>query len=244
MVNSISDINVSIVISTIRPEKALILLTSINRQMISSGDEIILIFDLDMDNDTKSLFKIFKQTLDIITIYNNKNLGLSHNRNLGMKLAKNNFVIFFDDDTIIRENIIEGYKKKFKQNYQAIGGPLILPSFYPKLPIWLPQGLSSLFGIHTVQKRIWGGNWGIDLKFLKKHDISFQENLGRKGKGLQSADESNVLEKIGKKNGKTFFDTNLTIYHCIDKNRYKISYLIGVPARTPRKGVTIPGDGM
>lgn len=101
-----------------------------------------------------------------------------------------------------------------------------MPSFYPKLPIWLPQGLSSLFGIHTVQKKIWGGNWGIDLKFLKKHNISFQENLGRKGKGLQSADESNVLEKIGDKNGKILFDTNLIVYHCIDKGRYKISYLI------------------
>jgi glycosyltransferase involved in cell wall biosynthesis len=226
MESDISNIKVSIVISTIRPEKTLVLLASIYRQMISSGDEIILIFDLDMDDETKSLFKVFEQTLDISTIYNNKNLGLSHNRNLGMKLARNNFVIFFDDDTIIRESVIETYKKNFKQNYQAIGGPLILSSFYPKLPMWLPKGLSSLFGIHTVQKRIWGGNLGIDLKFLKKHDISFQENLGRKGEGLQSGDESNVLEKISNKNGKAVFDTNLAIYHCIDKNRYRVSYLI------------------
>jgi glycosyltransferase involved in cell wall biosynthesis len=226
MRKNILDIKISIVISTIRPEKTLILLASLYTQLLNTNDEIIVIFDLNIDDETKKLFNVFKNTIRINMIYNCKNLGLSHNRNLGINLAKNYFVVFFDDDTIIKKNVLRKYKKRFNQGYQAVGGPLILPSFCNKLPKWLPNGLSYLLGIHTVQKRIWGGNWGIDIKFFKKHDLSFQENLGRKGSGLQSGDESNILERIRANNGKTLFDTDLAIYHCIDKKRYKISYLI------------------
>lgn len=220
------DDNISVVVSTIRPEKTLILLASLYKQMQNKNDEVIVIFDLNVDPNIKALFNIFQETMQINIIYNDMNLGLSHNRNLGVDLAKNNYIVFFDDDTMVKCDILKRYKKLFSKGYVAIGGPLILPPFYPKLPKWLPSGLSSLFGIHTVQKRIWGGNWGLDIRLFKKLNLSFQENLGRRGGGLQSGDESNILEKICAVNGKTIFDNGLTIYHCIDKKRYNLTYLI------------------
>lgn len=226
MRKSFLDNDISVVISTIRPEKTLVLLASLYEQMQNRKDEVIVIFDLSVDLDIKELFNIFQETMTLNIVYNDRNLGLSYNRNLGIELAKNNFVVFFDDDTIIKRDILKRYKKLFSQGYVAIGGPLVLPAFYPELPKWLPSGLSSLFGIHTVQKRIWGGNWGIDARFFKKFNLSFQENLGRKGGCLQSGDESNILEKICAKGGKTTFDTALAIYHCIDKKRYNVTYLI------------------
>ncbi len=223
--NNKKEVSISIVISSIRPIKTLSLLVSLLK-LITAKDEIIIFFDIPISSNIKNIYKTNFEDLNLKLIFNKENQGLSHNRNSGIRRAQNDFLIFFDDDVFLDSDVIKIYRNLFIEGYQVLGGPLHLPYFYPKIPSWLPKGLSSLLGIHTIQKRIWGGNWGIDLNFIRRHNLTFQNNLGRKGKGLQSGDESNFIEQVSKKGGKILFNENLKVMHCIDMSRFSLFYLL------------------
>lgn len=222
-----NSISLTISVSTIRPIQTMALIASLVNCGLKEGDEVIIFFDIVVDKIFKNIFEQCYKRKGIHIIYNNSNLGLSHNRNRALTLSKNKYLIFFDDDTVISKDLLNKYRIAFFNNQpQIIGGPLILPSFYPKIPNWLPPLQSALLGIHGTQKRIWGGNWGIDTEYFKQHNISFQSNLGRKGKGLQSGDESSIIEQVSLLFGKVVFDKNLKLMHCIDQERYSIFYMI------------------
>jgi hypothetical protein len=220
----ITAINFSIAICSARPFSVLATLTSILPQLDQS-DEILLIFDTPVDITLRELFLFYQQRYSIQIYYNQTNKGLSYCRNLALVKAKNPFLIFFDDDVIVPLPTFNRYRLLFKTGYSLIGGPLKLPSYYKGLPWWLPVGMSSLLGIHTVQERIWGANFGFDLQIARKHSLTFQENLGRKGKGLQSGDETQFIVSYLAAEGRDCFSKELFVYHCIDINRFTFSYL-------------------
>ena len=218
--------SVSIIICSVRPLKCLLLLNSLRKNQLSSNDQIVIIFDTPISKFLRTLTEDINVNNKCEIIYNDLNQGLSYCRNLGISMAKNNYVIFFDDDVLLPSKTISGYKDLFANNYEVIGGPLQLPDFYKRMPQWLPEGYSSLLGIHTIQKRIWGGNFGFDNRLASKNCIQFNELLGRKGTGLQSGEESDFIEKLSRFNAKTIFCEDLIVYHCIEYDRFKLQYLI------------------
>jgi glycosyltransferase involved in cell wall biosynthesis len=218
-------IPLSIVICTTRPINTIALLSSLVPQL-QEYDQVIAIFDVIIEAPIRGIFSSIHPNKPIEIYYNAHNQGLSFCRNLGMYHAKNPYLIFFDDDVLLPEKVLAHYRYFFSKGLLAIGGPLKLPLFLPAIPRWLPEGFSSLLGIHTYQKRIWGANFGFHLERAIQRNIYFKESLGRKNGGLQSGDEADFLQRYVCNGEESHFLEELFVYHCIDSQRYKATYLI------------------
>ena len=97
---------VSVIIPVYNAEKYLSnSLNSIINQTLKNI-EIICINDGSFDNSLKIL-NYFKEIDNRIIIINQKNKGVNFARNEGLKIAKGQFILFFDSDDILIENALE-----------------------------------------------------------------------------------------------------------------------------------------
>ena len=62
--------------------------------------------------------------------------------------------------------------------------------------------------------------------YAKQKNITFIQNLGRKGRGLQSGDDTTFIKQYSSMNIEALFDPDIVVYHYINKDRYKLKYMI------------------
>ncbi len=86
--------------------------------------EIILIDNASTDNSFSKCKKIFP---DIVFLKNKKNVGLGA-RNLGLEIAKGNFIVFLDFDTIVEPSWLEIFINSFAFNGDGLYQPKLLES--------------------------------------------------------------------------------------------------------------------
>ncbi|WP_445250816.1 glycosyltransferase family 2 protein [Microcoleus sp. OTE_8_concoct_300] len=214
----------TIVVCTINPDSCLYLVKSLLKYI--KNDQVIIIIDGKKYDTCSDIHKLDRWQYNVTVVVTEDNCGFSYSRNLGMQKASNRYIIFFDDDIIIFKDVISRYRQLFLEGYTMLGGPLILPKSYPRIPFWLPLGLSSLLGIHTNQAKIWGGNFGFELMHSKNANLYFELDLGRKGKKLLSGEDTTFIQKYNQIHGKTKFDIDLAVEHHIKLNRFSIMYLV------------------
>ena len=106
---------VSVIIPIYNSEKYLFdsLHTIINQTL--QDIEIICINDGSFDNSLKIL-KFFKEIDNRIIIINQKNKGINSSRNAGLKVAKGEFILFFDSDDKLVSDALEKLFKFTKKN--------------------------------------------------------------------------------------------------------------------------------
>ena len=111
---------VSVIIPVYNSEKYLFnSINSIINQTLKDI-EIICINDGSLDNSLKIL-NYFKEIDNRIIIINQKNKGVNYARNEGLKIAKGQFILFFDSDDILIYNALENlFKKSVKNNLEII----------------------------------------------------------------------------------------------------------------------------
>lgn len=175
-------------------------------------------------------FDIKKELQDInvlsLVVFD-KNKGLSYARNYVIKNVKTEYVVFLDDDVQFEYNLFERYLSLFSAGYDIVGGWIKLPKEYKPLPKWLPDLYTSLLGIHATERKIWGANWGLNVRNAKDNEIYFSDTLGRKGNQLLSGEETFFIEEYKRRvSEKVIFDDDILVYHYIPQNRYKLKYLI------------------
>lgn len=213
----------TVAICTINPLTAIGMLNSL--LSFSQGNQILVI--LDGRRYFNDGLNRFAHDHNIQLIINEENKGLSYSRNVAMNNASCEYIVFLDDDVVLGSDIIAVYASYFDQGYDMLGGPLRLPRNYPDLPGWLPEGMSSLLGIHTNQRKIWGGNFGFNVRKATMEGISFQIDLGRTGRQLQSGDDTSFVQEYCKKTcSKSLFVDELAVDHFISCNRYSLTYLL------------------
>nr|WP_154983956.1 glycosyltransferase family 2 protein [Paenibacillus xylanexedens] len=215
----------TILVCTINPNMCIRMLDSL-LPFLSENDETIVLLDGSEYDPTRLLENHQKSSPNYVLSISETNVGLSFSRNRGMKLAKNDYVIFFDDDVVLVQNVLLHYKRLFAEGYNLVGGPLLLPSSYPPLPSWFPEGYSSLFSIHSPkQTKIWGANFGFDVKKANKINLEFSYELGRKGSDLASGDDTSFIRLYCQTYGEGFFSPDVAIEHYVDFKRYSLKYL-------------------
>jgi glycosyltransferase involved in cell wall biosynthesis len=80
---------------------------------------IILVYDASRDALTEAVCKEFENTKNITVIWNEKNLGLSGARNVGVEKMSGEIIVFLDADDTLPPNTIEIIKKEFKDHPDA-----------------------------------------------------------------------------------------------------------------------------
>lgn len=89
-------------------------LDSIVKQTVPFS-EVILINDGSTDGSQKICEKYCKQ-YDYISLINQKNAGQSEARNVGIKAAKSDYIVFIDSDDYIRHDMVEKLTEEIKKN--------------------------------------------------------------------------------------------------------------------------------
>ena len=106
---------ISIIIPVFNSEKYLNdSLNSIINQTLKDI-EIICINDGSYDNSLKIL-NDFKLLDNRIIVINQKNKGINFARNLGLKIAKGEFILFFENDALLKSEALEQFYKISKNN--------------------------------------------------------------------------------------------------------------------------------
>ncbi|MFK5598210.1 glycosyltransferase family 2 protein [Methylobacterium sp. HMF5984] len=108
-------------------------------------DQIIFVIDAGQDDTIPLVEKIAKDwsAIDLVFIVNNKRMGASESRNIGCAQAKNDYVMFVDDDEYLESGYARICLEKLKKyNAGAVSGRRIY-----MLEGETPQAAISRFGI-------------------------------------------------------------------------------------------------
>ena len=185
----------------------------------------LIICDQNRENFNKVILKKFKNFK--IKFFKTK-IGLSKSRNFGIKKAKGNFLIFLDDDIILRKN----YLSKINKNLNNLKCDIICYRVDN-----LNQGY--LLNYPSVSRYILNDdeifNHISSVSFVIKNNnlILFDENLGLGSNyKFQSGEETDLILRVKRKYNYTiYFLNSITIYHSESKKSFssiiKKKYLYG-----------------
>lgn len=138
-------------------------------------------------------------------------LGLSFARNAGMAEAKYDNLLFLDDDSVARSDILEQYSRGFLEHPEAgvIGGHITL-KLPENLPMIWKEGWERYwsqfitgFNQYSIVTRWWefpwGANWAASRKALMQIG-GFRGKYGRKGNDFNGGEEivaANLIQQLG-----------------------------------------------
>ncbi|NRF38219.1 glycosyltransferase family 2 protein [Pedobacter foliorum] len=107
-----------------QPKVTIDFLKSVKANTSAEEVEVILVDNGSMENHKEAYLKAYP---DLIYIWSEKNLGFAGGNNLGIKVAKGEYLLLLNNDTEISENIIDVLTSEFVKN-PSIGilSPLIL----------------------------------------------------------------------------------------------------------------------
>jgi len=172
----------------------------------------ILIIDNDEKNLLKSRINNYLNKFNSISLFVEKNLGLSHARNLAVEKCKTKYLAFIDDDAYPENNYLKRLKDYCDNlEFDVLGGSQI-PYSIRKVPGWFPSGFS----------KNWASGFNIVFKVNTIIQIGgFNKNLGMKGTSIGYGEEILPQVLIKGSNGKILMIPELKVHHFI--NPYKLS---------------------
>ena len=217
-------VELSIAVCTINPDQCLRMLKSLS-EFVNDCDQIMVFIDGQQFLTEEDPLLFFCQKNNIEFFINESNLGLSVCRNNAMQRAKNRWLVFFDDDTVLTDDVLTCFRKQFECGKTLGGARLVMPEAYKKKAWFLSPGYSYLFGIHNDEEKIWGACFGFDNIIAINKNLKFDEQLGRKGSGLQSGDDTQFIKEYRCINDNVFF-IQVPVLHYFNPQRFTFKYIM------------------
>jgi glycosyltransferase involved in cell wall biosynthesis len=145
--------------------------------------------------------------------------GLSHARNRGIQEARNEVLIFVDDDIDIDGRYLEVCEKLFSNpTIDIVGGKVL--AFGAEVPDWLPKKyyyLASMFDIGDVPcvtNKLMGANYAL-RKAAALRIGWYNPELGRKGNNLMAGEENDYFNRAEGLGYRIHYEPALIVYHKI-----------------------------
>lgn len=176
---------------------------SINGQL-NHLDEVIIIdqtdiYEIEIENDIKKNINNFSGNILRIFI---KEKSAGKARNIGIKNAKNDNIIFIDDDVILPPNFLENYRKylTININVDAIAGRVSSSEndINPYLPKeFNDKNVGFLFRPMNYEFKLENADLGSCNMFIKKEVFNKLKGFDEKMKRLEDSDLSCRFQKAG-----------------------------------------------
>jgi len=181
----------------------------IPRILLLEGNSFEIIIYPDSATD-----EVWEKTRQITT----GSVGPAQKRNLAIRDAKGEILVFIDDDAFPKDDFLDVLKKDFEdENIVAVGGPAMTPK---ENKFWQRVSgatfLSSLSGGFPERYRPYGkkkfvADWPtVNLSIRKK---AFEELGGFVGDYWPGEDTKLGFDLLVKKNAKILYDPELIVYH-------------------------------
>ena len=143
-------------------------------QQLHSGYEIIIVDD-HSDNIISEQLTTFDIDLTKVTVFRNeKNRGLSYSRNKGAEKAKNEIVVFIDDDCVAEENWLSEMMRPFNDFRIAVVFGCIKDPHPMNIPMIAAKGHYKRFRQEGVCNAVasGGGNMAVKKEIYLNRPIS------------------------------------------------------------------------
>ncbi len=197
--------------------------------------ELILVNNNSTDS-TESIVSNYEGRLPIVYV-KEKNQGLSHARNAGLRNISGKLVIFTDDDVKPCHDWIRIYWLAYQENPEGFfwGGPIISEFEEPPEDLDLVQlGPCSVKGLDWGRKQkilesgefFISANWACPAHILKEVGY-FNTNLGlnpASGKVL-AGEETDLMDRLHSKGLQPLYLPDASIQHFVPKNKITLEHI-------------------
>ncbi|MFC4036710.1 glycosyltransferase family 2 protein [Streptomyces polygonati] len=194
---------------------------------IGSQDELIVVLDLPPDALRDALPDALLSP-KVRLLQNPANKGLSYSRNRALAECANSTLVYVDDDVTFAAETVEAMRAA-RTAGSGIVGVLLVPEFgASRGGWWLSGGQYHYLGVHhrADQARPWGACMAVDARFANARGIRFREELGRRGRALQSGDDTSFLGELRAAGASESVLTDVRATHHISTDRVRLAYLL------------------
>lgn len=235
---------ISLAICTYNREDLLAsMLGSLAHQTLSSEKFEVLIINNNSSDNTDAVIEKFRSAhpnLQIRNIFESKQ-GLSNARNTAFSEAIGDYIIYIDDDEIMRPDFLESYFDSIQMNgaYTVLGGRIVIHPIANK-PKWFGPNMEGWYSIYdhgevsfditqemVDKKEIElpvGGNFAIRVSFLKEIG-GFDPKLGRNKDQLLSGEETKVFQEVLRRGLKILYEPRAIVEHVIEPERLTYAHV-------------------
>jgi len=222
---------------------------------IADGDmprneyEIVLVDNNSNDNTVGECHRFQSDYPDIkLNYFMEREQGLSHARNCGIRNAQGDVLVYVDDDALVNKEYLSTYADFFARNPNAVaaGGP-ILPQYDGcEEPSWMSHYTRQLvtgklyLGEHEREfphDAFPGGGNAAYRKSVFETVGLFNPELGRKGNSLIGAEEKDLFDKMTTAGMHFYYLPTAILFHLIPPKKLtqdyfdRLTYSIGVSER-------------
>jgi len=160
-----------------------------------------------------------------------KEQGLSHARNRGVKEAEGEIIAFTDDDVVVDENWLNNIWNAFLAGNAACIGGRIFPVWEVPRPDWLQPDLHSYLALLDMgdeivrlnRASIWGANFSVKADCFRKYGY-FNTEIGRKPGKLYAGEETVFIQKIIDGGEEVYYHPDIIVHHYIPRSRINKEY--------------------
>ena len=159
-------------------------------------------------------------------VRNDRELGLSGSRNVGIRSSSGDVITFIDDDALATQDWVETICQTFRGDVDVIGGS-VLPLYIKRPPRWWSRAKFGMsVGISAGRRRvIMGCNFAV-RSFVFDRVGYFDVRLGRKYGTLLSGEEDEFFQRASKMGAKIRFVPRMKVYHKVYAYRLTMLYLL------------------
>ena len=229
-------ISLSVVICTYNRDKYIYnVLKSIAKNNFSFEKyEIVLINNNSTDN-TENECKRFQNDFPQVKFnyFIEKNQGLSHAKNRGIKESTGEIIIYVDDDATVNQEYLQSYYDFFeKHTFAAAAGGAVIPRYETEKPKWMSYYTEQLISCYFYKgekikqfKRGFpcGGNSAYRKKVFDEIGL-FNVDLGRSGNNLIGAEEKDIFDKMRSRKLTFYYLPQAILYHIIPQKKLTNEY--------------------
>ena len=182
-------------------------LQNIFKNNLSKNNTELLVIDNNSTDDTRTVCDEFINEAPLhFSYYVEKKQGLSHARNLGLAKASGEYILFTDDDAIIKNDWLENYVSYLVKSpsTDCLFGPIYV-DWENKKPEWFLQEYRPFFAsldygkeilvIADIDHEFFGKNFMVRKSLLVEMG-GFDPSLGRCGDKLIAGEETIIYRKL------------------------------------------------
>lgn len=229
-------------------------LDSLLKQTLKDGDFEIVVINNNSTDNTLERVTAYAENNPSVSVYTQKQQGISHTRNMGIEQAKGEYILFLDGTKEAGEHVVQKTMDHFRNirpEPLSVGGRYI-PRFEGKKPFWY----DDQFEIRTwgneprflTNEEAYTGFVGGICAFRKdllEHVNGFDTTLGMSGGKLRAGEEPDLYRKIYElqddNTNTIYYDPDLYVYTRVPMERLTLRYRLrrsfgfGISSRVPLK---------
>ncbi|QKW20586.1 glycosyltransferase family 2 protein [Kitasatospora sp. NA04385] len=195
--------------------------------LLGLDDHLLVVVDAAADAATQ---RRLAETADrrCTIFFNGATIGLSYSRNLALKEAPTQHVVFVDDDIVPTTDAIEHLRTALGDGAHVAGTRITADLQGRRTPRWLTAGQLHYLGSHhpDLPASIWGGCFALDRDHARLLGLDFDSRLGRVGTNLASAEDTTLVRQLTALGATTTVLHDTQVRHLIPAHRLRPDYLL------------------